>query len=156
MTFRWEQIPHNNVFLDKRDVKSYCGHDTVNSKSWKPSVKNPCYKWSIFCGHRNLYFLDCRQKTELLMRKLGWIWTQLVVSGGAERRRRTTRCCFSKGLEDVIVWTISENIECISVEIFVNIPSIKNIPQRQFSGHILNWESLHKLHIWNPNWNSFY
>jgi hypothetical protein len=26
---------------------------------------------------------------------------------------------------------ISGNIECISVEIFVNIPSIKNIPQRR-------------------------
>ena len=56
--------------LDKRDVKSYCEYYTVNSKSWKPSVKNRCYKWSIFCGHQNLYFLDCRQKTELLMRKL--------------------------------------------------------------------------------------
>jgi len=60
------------------------------------------------------------------------------VSGGAERRRRTTRSYFRKVLGDVLERRISGNIECISVEIYVNIPSIKNILQRQFLGHILN------------------
>jgi hypothetical protein len=49
----------------------------------------------------------------------------------------TTRRYFGKVLEDVVVRRISGNIGCISVEIFVNIPSIRNIPERQFSGHIL-------------------
>jgi hypothetical protein len=57
---------------------------------------------------------------------------------GAELRRRTTRRCFRKVLGDVVVRRISGNIECIFVEIYVDIPSIKNIPQRQFSGHIVN------------------
>jgi hypothetical protein len=64
--------------------------------------------------------------------------SQLVVSGGAKRRRRTTRCYFEKVLEDVVVSRISGNIGCISVEIFMNISSIRYMPQRQFSGHILN------------------
>ena len=55
------------------------------------------------------------------------------MSGGTERRRRTIRRSFRKVLKDVVVRRISGNIEGISVEIFVNIPSIKNIPQRQFS-----------------------
>jgi hypothetical protein len=38
--FRWEQIPHNIDILGKRDIKNYSEHYTVNSKSWKPSVKN--------------------------------------------------------------------------------------------------------------------
>jgi hypothetical protein len=37
------------------------------------------------------------------------------------------------------------------LETFVNIPSIKNIPQCQFSVDILNRESLQKFHIGNPN-----
>jgi hypothetical protein len=36
-----------------------------------------------------------------------------------------TRCYFGKVLEDVVVRRISENIERISVEIFVDILSIK-------------------------------
>ncbi len=54
------------------------------------------------------------------------------MSGGAERRRRTTRRCFRKVLKDIVVKRLSGNMECISVEIFVNILSIKNITQRQF------------------------
>ncbi len=60
------------------------------------------------------------------------------MSVGAERGRRMTGRCFRKVLEDVVVRRISGNIVCISVEIFVNIPSIENIPERQFSAHILN------------------
>ncbi len=59
------------------------------------------------------------------------------MSGGAERRRRTTRHCFRNGLEDVVVRRISGNIEYILVEIYTDIPSITNIPQHQFSGHIV-------------------
>ena len=80
---------------------------------------------------------------------------RLVVSGGAERRRRTTRRSFRRVLEYVAVRIIPGNTGCIPVEIYANIPLIKNIPQHQFWEHILNWESLHKLHIWNPNGNSF-
>ena len=48
---------------------------------------------------------------------------------GAKRRRRTTRCCIRKIMKDVVVRRISENARFISTEIFVNVPSIKNIPQ---------------------------
>ncbi len=50
---------------------------------------------------------------------------------------RATKRCLRKVLEGVIVRTIPGNIQCISVETFVNIPLIK-MPQRQFLGHILN------------------
>ena len=44
--------------------------------------------------------------------------------------------CFREILEDVVVRRVIENIECIFVEIFVNIPSIKNISRRQFSENV--------------------
>ena len=49
------------------------------------------------------------------------------MSGGAERRRRTSRRCLRMILEDVMVRTISGNIERISVETFVNIPETQHI-----------------------------
>ncbi len=55
---------------------------------------------------------------------------RLVLSGGAERRRRTTRRYFEKVLEDVVVRGMSGNIMWIFVVIFVNISLIRNIPQR--------------------------
>ncbi len=60
------------------------------------------------------------------------------MSGGAERRRRTTRRYFRKVLEDVVVRRISGNVGCISVEIFMIISSIRNIRPRQFSENISN------------------
>ena len=53
---------------------------------------------------------------------------RLVVSGGAERHRRTTRRCIRKIMEDIIVRRILGNAGCMSIDIFVNVPSIKNIP----------------------------
>ncbi len=52
------------------------------------------------------------------------------MSGGAERRRRTTRRYFRKVLEDVVVRRISGNVGYISVEIFMIISSIRNIRPR--------------------------
>ncbi len=60
------------------------------------------------------------------------------MSGGAERRRRTTRRYFRKVLEDIVVRRISENVGYISVEIFMIISSIRNIRPRQFSENISN------------------
>ncbi len=42
------------------------------------------------------------------------------------------RRCFRKVVKDVVVRRLSRNMECITVEIFVNILSIKSIIQRQF------------------------
>ena len=72
---------------------------------------------------------------------------RLVVSGGAERRRRTTRRYFEKVRKGVGVRGISEYLEWISVEIFVNIVSTTNVPQCQFTGHRLTWKSLQKILI---------
>jgi hypothetical protein len=69
------------------------------------------------------------------------------VSGGAERRRRTTRRCFRKIFEDIVVRRISGNVGCTSVENVVNIPSIKNRAQRQFLTPILNCKLLCILHF---------
>jgi hypothetical protein len=55
---------------------------------------------------------------------------RLVVSGGAERRRRTTRRYFGKVLEDLVLRRMSGKIKWISVVIFVNISLIRYIPQR--------------------------
>jgi len=60
------------------------------------------------------------------------------VSGGAERRRRTTRRSFRNVLEDVVVRRISVYVACIFVEIFLIISSIRNIRQGQFSEYISN------------------
>jgi hypothetical protein len=56
------------------------------------------------------------------MRKLSQTWHRLVVSGGAERRRRTTRRCIRKVMKYVGVRRISRNVGRISIEIFVIIP----------------------------------
>ena len=72
------------------------------------------------------------------MRKLSETWPRLAVSDGAERRRRTTRRCIRKVMKYVVMRRVSRNVVCISIEIFVNIPSINSIAQREFSELILN------------------
>ncbi len=56
MTFRWEQIPYNIDFLDKRDIKTI-----VNITQWILKLETfdkeqIYYKWSIFCGHEAYIF----------------------------------------------------------------------------------------------------
>jgi hypothetical protein len=63
------------------------------------------------------------------MRNLSQAWSRLAISGRAERRERTTRRWMRKVMEDVVVRRISGNVRSISIEVFVNGPSIKNIPQ---------------------------
>ncbi len=64
---------------------------------------------------------------------------QLIMDGAVVRiRTGTTRRYFRKVLEDVVVRRISGNVGCISVEIFVNISSVRNIRPRQFSKNISN------------------
>ncbi len=49
--------------------------------------------------------------------------------------RETTgpaKCYFEKLLQEVVLRRISESIECISLEIFVNIPSTRSIRQHRF------------------------
>ncbi len=75
------------------------------------------------------------------------------MSGGAQRRRRTTRRCIRKEMKYVVVRRLWRHVGCISIEIFLNILSINSMPQRQFSELILNWEDLYELYIWNPNRN---
>jgi hypothetical protein len=85
------------------------------------------------------------------MRKLTETWNRLVVSGGAERRRRTTRRCIRNAMEYVLVRRISANAGCISLVTFVMISSMKSTPQYQFSVIKLQSEGLHKLQIRNSN-----
>jgi len=63
------------------------------------------------------------------MGESGKAGSRLAVSGGAERRRRTTRRCIKKVLQDVVVRRIAANVRCIFIEIFVNVLLMKNIPQ---------------------------
>ena len=63
------------------------------------------------------------------MGRLSQAWDRLVVSGGAERRRRTTRRCIGKVIEDVVVRRTCGNLRCISIQLFMNVSSRKNIPQ---------------------------
>ncbi len=53
-------------------------------------------------------------------------------------RTGTTRRYFRRLLEDVVVRRISGNVGCISVEIFMIISSVRNIPRLQFERHISN------------------
>ncbi len=69
---------------------------------------------------------------------MGYRCEPLVVSGGAERRRRTPRRSWRKVLEDVVVRRISINVASIFVEIFLIISSIRNVRQSQFSEYISN------------------
>jgi len=64
------------------------------------------------------------------------------VSGRAERRRRTTRRGFRKIVEDIVVRRMLRNVEYISLENIVSIPSIKNRSQREFPGQILKYKLL--------------
>ena len=64
------------------------------------------------------------------------------MSGGAERRRRATRCGFRKIVEDIVVRRMLRNVGYISLENIVNIPWIKNRLQREFPGQMLNYKLL--------------
>jgi hypothetical protein len=50
------------------------------------------------------------RKLNYVFKKLGYVWNRLVMRGGAERHRHTTRRYFEKVLEDVVERRISENI----------------------------------------------
>jgi hypothetical protein len=64
---------------------------------------------------------------------------QLIMDGVMVRiRTGTTRRYFRRLLEDVVVRRISGNVGCISVEIFMIISSVRNIPRLQFERHISN------------------
>jgi len=104
----------------------------VNSESWKALVKN----WYIiskvvFVVIEPYYLLDVRQKNKLLIGQSSQGWHRLVVSGGAERRRRTTRRCIRKVMKAVAVRRIIRNVRCISMEVLGNVFTIKN-PGRRF------------------------